>query len=255
MELELNLQLITITTLASFVATFFASLAGGGGGLILLPILLLTGLPYVNALSIHKIAMTAMGIGSGFRFKKENLLDKRTFIWTTLVGFPFVMTGIHLATLIPGETMKPIVGIMALIISFISILKKPELDNRRYLKLNPKRAIVGGLLLAPMGVYSGAIGGGVGLFTTFLYIYYFKYTQIRANAMTMVANGVSWNGIGAIALMILGYTLWPLVPGLVIGSLGGSYLGANAGIKAGNKVVRIFFLSMAVLIGVALIKG
>lgn len=248
------MNLILITLAASFFATFFATLAGGGGGLILLPILILTGLPYPAALSIHKIAMTTMGFGSGLRYWREKLIDWPTFIWSALIGLPLVVVGAYFATKIPGEAIKPLIGLLVLLIIIINLIKKPGIHKGQYKKLNLKTGFIGSLFMSPIALYSGAIGGGSGLFTTFVYLYYFKYSQLRANAMTMASNGLFWNGVGAVTLMFLGHTMWNLVPGMIIGSITGSYLGAHIGIKAGNKWVRIFFLTAAGITGLILLK-
>jgi hypothetical protein len=49
--------------------------------------------------------------------------------------------------------------------------------------------------------------------------------------MTLAANGIFWNGVGAIAHVFMGHVIWPLAPGLILGALLGSYLGASFGIK------------------------
>ena len=49
--------------LISFFSNTFSAISGGGAGLIQLPALILSGVPYYQALSSHKLATVALGIG------------------------------------------------------------------------------------------------------------------------------------------------------------------------------------------------
>ena len=81
---DISLSLILLTFAASFAACFFSSLSGGGAGLILLPVLMFTGLPFINALASHKLAVGFIGIGSTLRYLRERLIDWRVFWWPPL---------------------------------------------------------------------------------------------------------------------------------------------------------------------------
>lgn len=250
---EISLNFILLTFLASFAACFFSTLSGGGAGLILLPILLFTGLPFINALASHKLAVGFIGVGSTLRFVREKLINRKVFIWSALVGVPFVILGTRFAASVPGDTMKPIVGGTILAMVIISFVKKSSPKIFHPKTLTWKIAIIGTIMLAPMAFYSGWISAGSGIFTTFLYLALLKYDQLRATAMTLSANGIFWNGVGAIAHIFMGHIIWPLAPGLILGAILGSYAGASFGIKQGNKFLRIVFLITAAITGAILI--
>ena len=71
--------------------------------------------------------------------------------------------------------------------------------------------------------------------------------------MTLAANGLVWNALGAIAHLTLGHIYWEIAPGLIIGAVTGSYLGASLGIKQGNRFLKHIFLLSAVISGGVLI--
>ena len=119
---EITFGFIALTFLASFAACFFSSLSGGGAGLILLPVLLFTGLPFINALASHKLAVGFIGIGSTIKYVQEKLINWKIFWWTALAGVPFVILGTRFAASLPGETMKPIVGSVILVMVVIPVL-------------------------------------------------------------------------------------------------------------------------------------
>lgn len=244
---------IALSFIASFVACFFSSLAGGGAGLILLPILLLLGLPFVNALACHKLAVGFIGVGSGYRFIKEGLIDWTVFWWTAAVGIPAVVLGTLFASKVSGEIMEPVLGGVILAMVAFSLLRKSSHLEHQPRSHAQTAWLFASLLLLPMAFYSGWMSAGAGIFTTYLYLLYFRYDQLHATAMTLSANGIFWNAVGAIAHIFLGHVVWSLAPGLVGGAILGSYCGASLGIKKGNRFLRIIFLGSAALTGVLLL--
>lgn len=250
--MDISLGLILISALASFAACFFSALAGGGAGLILLPILILTGLPFINALASHKLAVGFIGIGSTLRYARENLIDWRVFWWNAVLGAPFVVAGTLFATALNQNLMLLIAGLFILVMTLISWLKKssgvahkPDYGRRQI--------ILGSLLLLPIAFYSGWISVASGVFTTLLYVSLLRYDQLHATAMTLAANGLVWNAIGALAHLSLGHIHWEIAPGLVIGAVVGSYLGASLGIRKGNRFLKAVFLFSALISGVLLV--
>lgn len=244
---------ILISTFASFIACFFSTLAGGGAGLILLPILLLLNIPFVNALACHKLAVGFIGVGSSYKFTKEKLIDWKVFWWVSLVGLPFVVLGTIFSSELSGETMKPIVGVVVLLIVLINLIKKNNSLIHNPQKLKGKDLYFVSFLLILVAFYSGWISAASGVFTTMIFLYFLRYDQLHATAMTLCAVGLFWNGIGALAHMLMGHILWYLAPGLVMGAVAGSYVGASIGIKKGNAFIRLFFLISAAITGLLLI--
>lgn len=250
--MDISLSIVLISAIASFVACFFSALAGGGAGLILLPILIISGLPFINALASHKLAVGFIGIGSTFRYARENLIDWRIFWWNALLGAPFVVAGTLFATALDQNLMLLLAGMFILLMAGISWLKKSS--GLHYAPtLGKRQVVIGSLLLIPIAFYSGWISVASGVFTTMLYLYLLRFDQLHATAMTLAANGLVWNAIGAVAHLTLGHIYWEIAPGLVLGAVTGSYLGASLGIKQGNKFLKHIFLLSAVLSGAVLV--
>ena len=51
----------------SFFSNTFSAISGGRAGLLQLPALILSGVPYSQALASHKLATVALGIGGSLR--------------------------------------------------------------------------------------------------------------------------------------------------------------------------------------------
>lgn len=250
--MDISVSFILISALASFTACFFSSLAGGGAGLILLPILIISGLPFINALASHKLAVGFIGVGSTLRYARAKLIDWKVFWWNALLGAPFVVAGTLFATALDQNLMLLLAGVFILLMAGISWVKKSSGIHHTPVT-GRKQVIIGSLLLLPIAFYSGWISVASGVFTTMLYIYLLRYDQLHATAMTLAANGLVWNAIGALAHLTLGHIYWEIAPGLVIGAVTGSYLGASLGIRQGNKFLKHIFLLSAVISGVILV--
>ena len=57
------------------ISNLLSALAGGGAGLIQLPALLLLGINFTSALSTHKVASVALGIGATLRYSKSKPIN------------------------------------------------------------------------------------------------------------------------------------------------------------------------------------
>ena len=79
--------------LISFLSNTFSAISGGGAGLLQLPSLILFGVPYSQALAIHKLATVSLGIGGSLRNYKS-LRNDICFAWQILIfGLPGVIFG------------------------------------------------------------------------------------------------------------------------------------------------------------------
>jgi len=79
--------------LISFFSNTFSAISGGGAGLLQLPALILSGVPYYQALASHKLATVALGIGGSLRNYKS-LGNDISVAWQILIfGLPGVILG------------------------------------------------------------------------------------------------------------------------------------------------------------------
>ena len=86
------IESISIFLICLFSNTFSA-ISGGGAGLLQLPALILSGVPYYQALASHKLATVALGIGGSLRNCKS-LGNDISVAWQILIfGLPGVILG------------------------------------------------------------------------------------------------------------------------------------------------------------------
>ena len=118
-----NLYKIFSIFLISFFSNTFSAISGGGAGLIQLPALILSGIPYYQALASHKLATVALGIGGSLRNYKS--LTNDIFIaWHILIfGLPGVIFGASIVEFVSEEFLYLFLGVFSILLAFYTFLK------------------------------------------------------------------------------------------------------------------------------------
>jgi hypothetical protein len=239
--------------LISFFSNTFSAISGGGAGLLQLPALILSGVPYYQALASHKLATVALGIGGSLRNYKS-LGNDIGVAWLILIfGMPGVVLGSSLVEFISVKYLYLFLGIMSILLAFYSFYK-PDLglssgDN----KLNLVNKIRFLIFIFLIGILNGSISSGTGLFVTLLLIKTFKMDFLRAISLTFFTVGIFWNFIGAVFLAKIGSVPSNILILLIIGSFTGGYFGAHLSKLNGNIIIKKTFTTVCILVGISLL--
>jgi len=114
--------------LISFFSNTFSAISGGGAGLLQLPALILSGVPYYQALASHKLATVALGIGGSLRNYKS-LGNDINVAWQILIfGLPGVIFGASIVEFISEQYLYLILGVFSILLAFYSFIKS-DLGN------------------------------------------------------------------------------------------------------------------------------
>ena len=110
--------------LISFISNTFSAISGGRAGLLQLPALILSGVPYYQALASHKLATVALGLGGSLRNYKS--LKKDIYVaWKILIfGLPGVVFGASIVEFISEQYLYLILGIISILLAFYSFLNQ-----------------------------------------------------------------------------------------------------------------------------------
>ena len=213
----------------SFFSNTFSAISGGGAGLIQLPALILSGVPYYQALASHKLATVALGIGGSLRNYKS-LQNDIYVAWQILIfGLPGVIFGASIVEFISEKYLYLILGILSILLALYSF---------------------------SIGILNGSISSGTGLLVTILLIKTFGMDFLRAISLTFFTVGIFWNLTGAIFLSKIGSVPSFILLLLIIGSFTGGFLGAHLSKLKGNTLIKKTFTSLCLLVGsILLIKS
>ena len=245
---------ITIITLllsgVSFLAGFIDSIAGGGG-LILLPALLLAGIPPQIALGTNKFGST---FGTGVAL--ANFIRNKKVIWgIALVGVLFTLTGSFLGTKTILLFSNRVVGKIIVILLPLAVLgtvapRKGRTLNGVLTKWDLCLKVP--LICFTMGFYDGFFGPGTGSFLIILFYVLIGLNLVQASATAKVFNFIS----NIVALTVFfgkgKVLLWLGVP-LAIANIIGNYFGSMLAIKKGSQVVRAFLVVSLTILFISLV--
>jgi len=239
--------------LISFFSNTFSAISGGGAGLLQLPALILSGVPYYQALAGHKFATVALGIGGSLRNYKS-LGNDISVAWQILIfGLPGVILGSFIVEFISEKYLYLILGIISILLAFYSLLK-PDLGlSSGNNKLNLFHKIRFLVFIFLIGILNGSISSGTGLLVTILLIKTFEMDFLRAISMTFFTVGIFWNFIGAVFLARIGSVPSNVLIVLIIGSFTGGYFGAHLSKLNGNILIKKTFITVCLLIGISLL--
>ena len=238
--------------LISFFSNLFSAISGGGAGLIQLPALIHLGIPYYQAMALHKAATVALGVGSTTRNLKNIKNDSLVIIEILLFGIPGVLLGTSIVNYLSEEILYTLLGLFSLCLGIYSICK-PDLGLKTKTKnFNFKTNIRFTIFVFFIGVLNGAISSGTGLFMTILLIKTFGIDFLRSISITFLTVGIFWNAVGAISLSRLGTVPIDLLIILIIGSFLGGLIGAHLTYLKGNRLIKNSYTIICFLISFSL---
>jgi len=239
--------------LISFFSNTFSAISGGGAGLLQLPALILSGVPYYQALASHKLATVALGIGGSLRNYKSLGNDISVAGQILIFGLPGVIFGASVVEYISEKYLYLILGIISILLAFYSFLK-PDLGlSSGGNNLNFVHKIRFLIFIFLIGILNGSISSGTGLLVTILLIKTFQMDFLRAISMTFFTVGIFWNFTGAIFLSKIGPVSSNILIILIIGSFTGGYFGAYLSKLKGNMLIKKTFTAVCLLVGTSLL--
>jgi len=239
--------------LISFFSNTFSAISGGGAGLLQLPALILSGVPYYQALASHKLATVALGLGGSLRNYKS-LKNDIYIAWRILIfGLPGVIIGACIVEFISEKYLYLFLGIFSILLAFYSFIRSDlgltSINNN----LNFFHKIRFLILIFFIGIMNGSISSGTGLLVTILLIKTFGIDFLRAIRLTFFTVGIFWNFIGAVFLTKIGSVPSNILILLIIGSFTGGYFGAHLSKLSGNILIKKAFTTVCISVGISLL--
>ena len=237
----------------SFLSNTFSAISGGGAGLLQLPALILLGLPYSQALTSHKLATVALGLGGSLRNYKSCKNNINILLQILIFGLPGVIFGASLVELISEQYLYLFLGIFSILIALYSFKKSDLGLLSESVELNKLDRLRFAILIFFIGILNGSISSGTGLLVTILLIKTFRLDFLRAISLTFFTVGIFWNFTGAVFLSNLGPVPQNILLLLIIGSFIGGFFGAHLSNLKGNKLIKKTFTFVCLLVGISLL--
>lgn len=231
---DVALQLFIILFFVAVFAGFVDSIAGGGG-LIVLPAMLIMGIPPLEALGTNKLQAQFGSASATIAYARKGHVNLREQFPMALMALLGGMAGAFTASFVPADVLRAIMPFLLVAIAIYFAFKPnlSDIDSQR--RITP---FVFGLTVVPMiGFYDGIFGPGAGSFYMLSFVALAGFGMLKATAHTKLLN-LGSNFGGFLVFTLNGAILWKL--GLVMGF--GQFLGAQIGSKLamrnGAKIIR-----------------
>jgi uncharacterized membrane protein YfcA len=225
--------LYPVLTAVALLTGFIDAIAGGGG-LIMMPALLVSGVPPLQALGTNKFQSMFGTFVAMRNYGSKGLIEWRRNLPTVAVVFLGSCTGVLLVKSIEAETLALVIPLL-LLANAVYILTSPRMsDVDAHHRLSSRGyAPVGGAI----GFYDGFFGPGTGSFFTSSLVALRGYGLTKATALTKYFNWTS--NIAAVLLFALSdQILWLLGLSMAVGAMVGGWLGSHTAMKFGAKLIR-----------------
>lgn len=221
-----------LTTVA--LVTGFIDAIAGGGGLIMMPALLVSGVPPLFALGTNKLQSMCGTFVAMRNYGSKGLIEWRPNLPTALIVFAGAASGALLVQYVDARTLRLIIPLL-LLANAVYILVSPRMsDEDAHQRVSARGyAPVGGAI----GLYDGFFGPGTGSFFTSTLVALRGHGLTRATALTKFFNWTS--NVAAVLLFAWsGKILWLLGLSMAVGAMAGGWLGSHTAMRYGAKLIR-----------------
>ena len=247
----MDIYIIILLCIASFVAGFIDAIVGGGGliqtpaALILMPTQSVATI--IGTLKIPGFSGTSMAT---YQYLKKATVNWKLFIIMAIVSFVFAFIGSSLLNVMQNDFMKPLLFVILVLLLLYTYFKK-DFGQFQVDKLSRKQIYIYGIVICIfLGFYDGFIGPGTGSLLIMAFIAILGFDFLQANIYAKLVNLAT--NIGSISLFVMkGKILWSIAIPMAICNATGSWIGARLAISKGNGFIRVFFL---IVVGIALIR-
>ncbi|MEW6673096.1 MAG: sulfite exporter TauE/SafE family protein [Thermodesulfobacteriota bacterium] len=240
---------ILIVFLVGTGASVYGTLVGGSS-LIIIPLLILMGLPPHAALGTDRVGVVGLSIAGWYKFHQKRLVNYRVGFSMVLPALTGSFIGAKIVLQINEAALKLIIaGLTVLMVLFMVLRPDVGIDKTRE-PVTVRDYLLGALMTFLVGIYAGFYGAMAGTFLFYILLLWFKQTFLES-AGTLKVAGFFMNVMAAAVFAMNGAVDYPLGIVLFAGSFIGSFIGAHYSDKLGNVWIRRFFI---LIIAIMIIK-
>ncbi|MEM9486681.1 MAG: TSUP family transporter [Cyanobacteria bacterium P01_F01_bin.116] len=232
--MHLSVDMVALLFGVAMVAGCVDTIAGGGG-LIVLPTMLMVGMPPAAALATNKLQGSGGTLVASVYFLQKRivrLLDIKLMVLMTLLGAVF---GVWLVLQIETTILKAIIPFLLIGMGGYFALS-PQLgatDQKHHMDYGPFSLFIAPLL----GFYDGFFGPGTGMFMALSLVTLRGHNLTKATAHTKLLNCTS-NVSSLLYFLAFGDVYWSVGLVMLAGQVIGSSIGARMVLAKGAVLIR-----------------
>ncbi|MBT9313520.1 TSUP family transporter [Leptothoe kymatousa] len=232
--MPLTFDLVALLFVVAMAAGCVDTIAGGGG-LIVLPTLLMVGVPPAVALATNKLQGSGGTLVASVYFARKQIVrlgDIQLTVWMTFLG---AVLGVWLVLQINSTALNAIIPFLLIAMGGYFALS-PTLgttDQKQRLAHGPFAGFIAPLL----GFYDGFFGPGTGMFMVLSLVSLRGHNLTKATAQTKVLNCTS-NVSSLLYFLVFGQVYWGVGLVMLAGQVIGSSIGARIVLAKGAGLIR-----------------
>ena len=261
--------------IVSVVAGFVGAMSGMGGGVILIPALTLLGMDIKHAIAISIVSVIATSSGSASAYVRDRITNLKVGMFLEMFTIVGALVGATITIVASRGPLFIIFGVVLLGSWFTLLMRRNEawrpIEHQdkfsNWLELNGEyydqashekivyrgsRAYFGGPLMFGAGLIAGLLGIGAGALKVLIHD---LVMGLPPKVSTTTSNLII--GVTALAGTSVYLTAGMIDPALatpvILGIVGGAFLGTRVLVRITNQSVRLFFLIILVILGVEMI--
>jgi uncharacterized protein len=232
-----------IGCLTGFISAFF----GIGGSSIDTPLLrLFLDLPPYSALGTPLPLTLLTAAIASFAYRREHLINFRIAIYSLVGGVPGIVAGSYLTTYLSGKFLMLFTGVILFFMGidfFYNNVIENIFHKRDVSSSPPAYAIIS--VAAVIGLLSGILANGGGIFFVPAYIVLFRLKMKEAIATSLLTVAVM-SVPGMLIHYHLGHIDLETSAAIGIGVAPMAYIGAKLDIKTPSKTIKLLFGTLLV---------
>ena len=239
----------TLTAVA--VLTGFIDAIAGGGGLIMMPALLFTGIPPLQALGTNKLQSMFGTKIAMVNYGRSGLIEWRRNMASVVLVFAGAAAGCLVVQSIEARWLNLIIPVLLMAVALYVLVSPRMTDEDAHHRVTSRGyAPIG----CAIGFYDGFFGPGTGTFFTTSLVALRGYGLTKATALTKLLNWTS--NIASVALFAWGgHMLWLLGLCMAAGAMLGGWLGSHTAMKFGARLIRPLLVAISLAMTARLLWG
>jgi uncharacterized protein len=231
---DIAFELLLLLFLAACFAGFVDSIAGGGG-LITIPVLLIAGLPPLEAIATNKLQSQFASASATIAYARKGHINLRQQMPMAVMAMAGGAAGALLASLVPASMLAAAIPFLLIAIALFFAFKPNLADVDGHRRVTP---FVFGLTVVPIvGLYDGVFGPGAGSFYMLGFVLLAGFGLLKATAHTKLINFGSNFG-SFLVFAATGSILWKVGLMMGLGQFIGAQIGSGLAMRKGAKLIK-----------------
>ena len=237
--MDLPLTIFVILTACSILGGVLNAISGGAG-MVIVPLMLVMGIPPINAIAVNKFQNTLGSSTAAYQYLRKGFLDIESN-WPLLI---YALAGscigvVLLQWISAAGILEAIIPYVLIFIAMYIVVAPVASGSAGTPKMSKPRfnAIVG----SGAGLYGGFFGMGTGpslvLAFSVLRGYELRMAVSNSRLVMMVIHTSS-----LLILMAGGHVWWLIAICMALGNIAGSYLGSQLLIKSGHGFIKALLI-------------